>query len=87
MAGHRYGPSELIATGNLKEWTAIEDIHKFEASTLLINARYDEVQDVAVVPFLEKLKKVKWITLKKSSHMSHFEERERYIKVLKYFLI
>ena len=84
--GHRYGPSELMPTGSLKEWTAIEDIHKIEASTLLINGRYDEVQDAAVAPFFEKLNKVKWITLEKSSHMGHFEERERYMEVLKDFL-
>ncbi|KAL8786253.1 MAG: hypothetical protein Q9195_008277 [Heterodermia aff. obscurata] len=81
-----YGPSELVASGSLKEWTAIEDIHKIEASTLLINGRYDEVQDLAVAPFFEKLNKVKWITLEKSSHMGHFEERERYMEVLKDFL-
>ena len=86
LTGDRYGPSELIATGTLKDWTAIEDIYQIEASTLLINGRYDEVQDVAVAPFFEKLKRVKWITLEASSHMGHFEERERYMEILKDFL-
>ncbi len=76
----------MVATGNLKDWTAIDQLHKIKASTLLINGRYDEIADVAVQPFFDGIAKVKWITLENSSHMGHFEERERYMEVLGQFL-
>ncbi len=82
----RYGPSELMATGNLKDWTAIDQVHKIKASTLVINGQHDEVQDLAVMPFFERISKVKWITSEKSSHMGHFEERKRYMEILGQFL-
>ena len=64
----------------------MEQIHKINVSTLLINGRYDEVQDVAIQPYFERISKVKWITLENSSHMGHFEERERYMEILSSFL-
>ena len=82
----RYGPSELIATGNLKNWTALNVMKNIGVSTLLINGRYDEVTDLAVKPFFEHLSKVKWHVLENSSHMGHFEEKERYMKILYNFL-
>ena len=75
-----------MATGNLKDWTAIDQLHRIKASTLLINGRYDEIQHVAVTPYFELIPKVRWITLEKSSHMGHFEERERYMAIIARFL-
>ena len=83
---YRYGPSELISTGNLKTWSAVEEAHKIMVPTLLINGRYDEVQDVAVAPFFKRISKVRWVTLEKSSHMGHFEERERFMEIVGQFL-
>ena len=64
----------------------MDEIHKINVSTLLINGRYDEVQDLAVMPFFERISKVKWITLENSSHMGHFEERGRYMEIMGAFL-
>ena len=65
----------------------MDDLHRINASTLLINGRYDEIQDIAVAPFFEHIPKVKWVTLEKSSHMGQFEEREKYLEVLARFLL
>lgn len=86
MLLRRYGPSEIFATGSLKDWEAISTANKIEAETLLINGHYDEVQDLAVLPWFERIRKVKWVQLAKSSHMGHFEERERYMQILGEFL-
>lgn len=60
--------------------------HKINVETLLINGRYDEVQDIAVSPWFREIPKVKWIQLEKSSHMGHWEERERYMQICGAFL-
>ncbi|KAL9086775.1 MAG: hypothetical protein Q9159_003994 [Coniocarpon cinnabarinum] len=58
-----YGISELVVTGNLKDWSVVEQASHIQASTLLINGTHDEAQDVCVQPFFAKIPKVKWITL------------------------
>jgi pimeloyl-ACP methyl ester carboxylesterase len=82
----RYGPSELFATGPLKDWEGYSTAHKIDAETLLINGRYDEVQDVAVLPWFKRIRKIKWVQLANSSHMGQFEERERYMQLVGEFL-
>ncbi|KAJ6631203.1 hypothetical protein B0H10DRAFT_712324 [Mycena sp. CBHHK59/15] len=71
----------------MKEWTVVDDLHKISVPTLLINGRYDDAQDVAVVPFFDKMPKVKWIQFAESSHMPFFEEKERYFEVVGNFLV
>ena len=75
----RHGTSKLNITGTLKDWSCLDQIHTITAPTLLTNGVEDEAQDVAVAPFFQKVPHVHWVTLAKSSHMAHFEERERYL--------
>ncbi|KAF7348080.1 Proline iminopeptidase [Mycena sanguinolenta] len=81
------GPSEFHVTGPLKEWTMIQDAHKISVPTLLLNGRYDEAQDPVVAPFFHEIPRVKWVNFAESSHMSHFEERERFMEVVGKFLV
>ena len=80
------GPSELYITGTLKNWTAVDTISNINVETLLINGRYDLITDVAVMPYFERIPKVKWVTLEKSSHMGHWEERLRFMEIVAGFL-
>jgi pimeloyl-ACP methyl ester carboxylesterase len=82
----RLGPSEILCTGSLKDWEGHSTAHLIESEVLLINGRYDEVQDLAVTPWFHAIKKVKWLHLEKSSHMGHFEERDRYMQQVGAFL-
>lgn len=82
----RFGPSDLHPTGSLKDWIGSSDADKINVPTLLVNGRYDEVQDIAIAPWFEKIPQVKWIQLAESSHISHFEERERCMYFLADFL-
>ncbi|KAF2635316.1 proline-specific peptidase [Massarina eburnea CBS 473.64] len=81
-----YGPSELFVTGLLRDWEGFSTAHFIEAETLLLNGRYDEVQDLAVAPWFRHIRKVKWVVLEQSSHMAHFEERERFMQIVGDFL-
>ena len=53
---------------------------------LLINGRYDEVQDITVAPWFMHIPRVKWVQLEKSSHMGQFEERSRCMQFVGAFL-
>ncbi|ESZ96266.1 hypothetical protein SBOR_3321 [Sclerotinia borealis F-4128] len=82
-----YGPSELVVTGNLRNWTSIPNLSKIKVPTLLINGMEDEAQDVAMQPFFERIEKVKWIVLDNAAHFCHVDQREKFMKHLKAFLI
>ena len=72
--------------GTLKTWSITDQAHKISVPTMLINGRYDEAQDSVVEPFFREISKVKWATLAESSHMPHWEERERFMELSANFL-
>jgi hypothetical protein len=49
----------------------------------LISAPLDEIQECAVVPFFNKIPKVKWVELQNSTHLGQFEEPERYVYTIR----
>ncbi|CAG8975946.1 hypothetical protein HYALB_00007077 [Hymenoscyphus albidus] len=73
-------------TGSLKDWNIIPDLPKINVETFILHGRYDQVQDLAVIPFFELIPKVRWVTLENSSHVGFLEERERYMELLGGFL-
>jgi len=81
-----WGPSEFQITGNLREWNIVKELHKITAPTLLLNGRYDVVQDICVAPFFHAIPKVKWYTFAESAHMPHLEEKDRLLKLVGEFL-
>ncbi|KAI0638254.1 prolyl aminopeptidase-2 [Trametes polyzona] len=80
------GPSEFHVIGTLKNWTIEDDAHKINVPTLLLNGVYDEAADSTVFPFFKAIPKVKWYTFAESSHTPHWEEREKYMKLVSDFL-
>ncbi|OSX62093.1 hypothetical protein POSPLADRAFT_1143690 [Postia placenta MAD-698-R-SB12] len=73
-------------TGEYKTWDVRDKLHQVLVPTLVINGRADYMQDIVCAPFFERIPKVKWITLEKSSHMPFWEERERYMEIVDHFL-
>ncbi|KAL3261223.1 hypothetical protein ABHI18_003926 [Aspergillus niger] len=84
--GSRLGPSEFWVEGSLKDWSALDHIHRIQVPTLVINGKYDEAQDSAVEPLFWGIDKVKWITLSEGSHCPQFDDREKYLQVVDEFL-
>lgn len=72
--------------GPLRNWNIIESLHKIKVPTLLLNGRNDLAQDFVVEPFFDKIPKVKWLTFENSSHVSMWEEREKFMGVVGHFL-
>lgn len=65
----------------------VEDAHKINVPTLLLNGRYDQAQDSSIKPYFERIPRVKWVQFNESSHTAHFEEHERFIEVVGEFLV
>ncbi|CCM06142.1 uncharacterized protein FIBRA_08392 [Fibroporia radiculosa] len=80
------GPSEFNIVGTFKHWSIVDVVGNITVPTLLINARDDSAQDIGLIPFFEKVARVKWIQFAHSSHTPLFEERERYMEILGNFL-
>ncbi len=70
----------------LKDWTIIDRLHLVRAPTFVINGRKDISQDFVVAPFFERISKVKWVTFENSSHTPFWEERERFMQLVRDFL-
>lgn len=75
-----------MIVGSFRDWEGWREAHKIEAETLLLNGRYDEATDQCIKPWFDHIPKVKWVTLENSSHMAHFEERDRFIQLVGEFL-
>lgn len=86
LLANRNGPSEFTVVGSLKTWSVVDEVHKIKVPTLLINGEHDEAQDVCVVPYFRGIPKVKWVTIADASHMSHVEQRGKYMKLVSDFL-
>ncbi|QSZ36854.1 hypothetical protein DSL72_006737 [Monilinia vaccinii-corymbosi] len=80
------GPSEFVVLGSFKDWEGWPQGHKIEVPTLLINGRYDEATDLCMEPWFRTIPKVRWVTLENSSHMGHWEDRDRFMQVCGGFL-
>ncbi|THH29197.1 hypothetical protein EUX98_g4999 [Antrodiella citrinella] len=79
------GPSEFHIQGSLKTFDVVSELHKINVVTLVTNGRYDGAQDSVVKKFLN-IPKVKWVHFAESSHTPHYEEPERYFKIVGDFL-
>ena len=53
---------------------------------LLINGRWDMVEDITCEGYFRHIKQIKWITFDNASHTPMWEDRERYMKLVEDFL-
>lgn len=75
-----------MVIGSFKDWEGYPEGHKIEVPTLLLNGKYDEATDMCMEPWSRTIPKVEWEKLENSSHMGHWEDRERYMEVCGGFL-
>jgi len=73
--------------GSLRDWEGWSKAHLISVPTLLTNGKYDEVIDISVRPWAENIPHNKWVRFENSSHMAHWEEREKYMEVIAGFLV
>ena len=82
----RFGPSDFLVTGTLKAWSALADLPRITAPTLVLHGRHDVAQDCAVAPFFWRIPRARWCTLEGASHFAHLEQPERFLELVGSFL-
>jgi proline iminopeptidase len=80
------GPNEFLVTGTFKDWDRWGDLPKIHVPTLVIGARYDEMnpRDIRRMGELIPYSRVK--ICKNGSHMAMYDDQESYIKALIKFI-
>jgi pimeloyl-ACP methyl ester carboxylesterase len=73
-------------SGVLANWSVIDNLHLVRVPTLVINGRADMAQDFVCAPFARRIKNATWVTFEGSSHTPMWEEREKYMDLVRNFL-
>ena len=72
--------------GSFKNWEVGQAARNIQAETLILNGKYDEATDLCMEPWSQTIPNVKWEKLENSSHMGHWEERDRFMETCGRFL-
>lgn len=85
--GSRIGHSRHRSKCSILDgWSIVDQLHAVDVPTLTTNGRYDIAQDYVVRAYHENIPGAKWVRFENSSHMPFWEERARYMEVLRRFL-
>ncbi|KAL0571022.1 hypothetical protein V5O48_010943 [Marasmius crinis-equi] len=80
-----FGDQPLDTTGSIRGWSALTSAHNINVPTLLLNGHYDW-SDEAMEPLLWAIPVVRWVTFSNSSHLLHFEEKDRFMSIVSTWL-
>ena len=70
----------------MKNYDVTADLYRINVPTLLTNGRWDGAQDSVMQKHFDNIPRVKWVQFAESSHCAHYEEPERYMKIVGSFL-
>ncbi len=80
------GPSEFHVIGTLRSWDIVDRLREIRIPTLVTSDRYDEATPTIAGTVHRGIAGSDWVIFEHSSHTSHIEESERYLRVLQDFL-
>lgn len=80
------GPNEFTIIGNIRYWDVTHLLHKIHVPTLITGGKFDEVSPVEARSIHRGIKGSRLVTFQKSSHLPMWEERERFMTVVRKFL-
>jgi proline iminopeptidase len=80
------GPNEFTIIGNLRDWDVTAQLPTIRVPCLITVGRYDEVTPKVAESIHRGIKGSKLMVFEESSHVAMWEERERYIEVVRKFL-
>jgi proline iminopeptidase len=81
-----WGPSEFAYTGNLSDWDRVDELHRIRVPTLITVGRHDELTPACSEQIHERLPDSRLVVFEDGSHMTFWEEPERYLQVVDEFL-
>ncbi len=77
------GPNEFTIVGNIRDIDFTDELHQINVPTLLIHGKYDEVTPAVGERIHEQIPGSRLVILPRSSHMGFWEERERYMDLVR----
>ena len=80
------GPSELGASGKLVNWDRTRDLGKIAVPTLTIGGRYDTMDPAHMEMMSKAVQRGRYLYLPNGSHMSMYDDQQRYVTGLISFL-
>jgi proline iminopeptidase len=80
------GPNEFTIIGNIRYWDSTPRLHTIKVPTLVTSGRYDEVTPRVARDMHSHIKGSKMVIFPKSSHLPFWEERKKFLGVLRRFL-
>lgn len=80
------GPNEFTITGRIADWDVTDQLPRIRLPTLVTVGRYDEVTPRVARAIHRGIRGSKLVQFNESSHMAFWEERPRYIEVVRDFL-
>ncbi len=80
------GPNEFTITGRIKDWDVTDQLRRIRLPTLVTVGRYDEVTPRVAGEIHRGIRGSRLVRFARSSHLAFWEERPRYIQVVRDFL-
>ncbi len=80
------GPNEFTICGNIRYWDVTDQLNKIRVPTLVTGGRYDEVSPKVARGIHKGIKRSKLVTFMNSAHLPMWEEREKFMAVVRKFL-
>jgi proline-specific peptidase len=80
------GPNEFTFNGNLKNWDRTDRLGEITIPTLITVGRYDELTPACAETMHRGIPNSELHVFEHSAHVSHIEESEKYIEILRAFL-
>lgn len=84
--GTMQGPNEFVVTGTFKDWDRWKDLPKITVPTLLIGARYDEMDPEDIRKMGRLIPNSRVVICDNGSHLAMWDDQEAYFAALIPFL-
>jgi proline-specific peptidase len=81
-----WGPSEFAFDGNLSDWDRVDRLGEIRVPTLITVGRHDELTPACSEQIHEPIPGSRLVVFEDGSHMTFWEETERYLQVVDEFL-
>ena len=81
-----WGPSEFAYDGNLSDWNRVDRLHDIRVPTLITVGRHDELTPACSEQIQQEIPHSELVVFEEASHMTFWEEPERYLEVVDDFL-
>ena len=81
-----WGPSEFAFDGNLADWDRVDRLHEITVPTLITVGRHDELTPACSEQIHARMPNSQLAVFADGSHMTFWEEPDRYLEVVDAFL-